>query len=177
LLSATCVSGAAANVTVNVNLGPPPPVVVAAPPALVLVPGVPVVQYVASLQVDLFVHDERWYYPHGGYWYVGPSYRGPWTPIAFAKLPQPIVVVPVQYYNVPPGHLKHKDKGARRVMRRGRGRGSTRPSGGSRKPPLIPPLRGGDCWTAFGLWAAARSGKTSRDACDSPTHPFAPTGS
>jgi hypothetical protein len=123
LLSATCVSGAAADVTVNVNLGPPPPaVVVAAPPALVVVPGVPVVQYVPSLQVDLFVHDKRWYYPHGGYWYVGPSYRGPWTPIAFAKLPQPIVVVPVQYYKVPPGHVKHKDKGGPPGHAKGKGK-------------------------------------------------------
>ena len=112
LLSAICVSGAVADVTVNVNLGPPPPpIVVAAPPALVVVPGVPVVQYAPSMHVDLFVHDKHWYYPHGGYWYVGPSYRGPWKPIAFAKLPHPIVAVPVQYYKVPPGHLKHKDKG------------------------------------------------------------------
>jgi hypothetical protein len=123
LLPAACVSGAAADVTVNVNLGPPPPpIVVAAPPPLVVVPGVPVVQYAPSLQVDLFVHDARWYYSHGGYWYVGPSYRGPWAPIAFAKLPPSIVVVPVKYYKVPPGHLKHKHKGGPPGHAKGKGK-------------------------------------------------------
>lgn len=102
----------AADVSVNINLGPPPPpIVVVAPPPLLVVPGVPVVQYAPSLQVDVFFHDRRWYYPHGGYWYVGPSYKGPWAPIAFAKLPPVIVAVPVKYYKIPPGHLKHFDKG------------------------------------------------------------------
>lgn len=102
----------AADVSVNINLGPPPPpIVVVAPPPLLVVPGIPVVQYAPSLQVDVFFHDRRWYYPHGGYWYVGPSYKGPWAPIAFAKLPPSIVAVPVQYYKIPPGHLKHFDKG------------------------------------------------------------------
>lgn len=123
LLSAACVSVAAADVTVNVNLGPPPPpVMVAAPPSFVVVPGVPVVQYAPSLHVDLFVHDKRWYYPHGGYWYVGPSHRGPWTPIAFAKLPPAIVAVPVKYYKVPPGHLKHHDKGGPPGHAKGKGK-------------------------------------------------------
>jgi hypothetical protein len=101
-----------ADVSVNINLGPPPPpIVVAAPPPLIVVPGVPVVQYAPALPVDVFFHDRRWYYPHGGYWYVGPSYKGPWAPIGFGKLPRAIVAVPVKYYKVPPGHLKHHDKG------------------------------------------------------------------
>ncbi len=117
----------AADVTVNINLGPPPPpVVVAAPPPLVVVPGVPVVQYAPSLQVDLFFHDHRWYYPHGGYWYVGPSFRGPWTPIPFAKLPRPIVAVPVRYYKVPPGHLKHREHGGPPGHEPGKGKGKGR---------------------------------------------------
>jgi hypothetical protein len=100
---------AGAEISVNINLGPPPPpIVIAAPPPLVVVPGVPVVQYAPSLQVDLFFFDKRWYYPHGGYWYVGPSYRGPWTPIAIGTLPPAIVGVPVKYYKVPPGHFKEK---------------------------------------------------------------------
>jgi hypothetical protein len=102
---------AAADISVNINLGPPPPpIVVAAPPPLVVVPAVPVVQYVPSLAIDLFVHEGRWYYPQGGYWYVGPSYRGPWTPIAFAELPPAIVAVPVRYYKIPPGHLKRMER-------------------------------------------------------------------
>jgi len=124
LVSLVWATGAAAQVTVNVNLGPPPPpIVVAAAPPLVVVSPVPVVQYAPSLQVDLFFHERQWYYPHGGYWYVGPSYRGPWTPIAFAKLPAPIVAVPVKYYKIPPGHLKHAGKGGPPVHSKGKGKG------------------------------------------------------
>jgi hypothetical protein len=115
---------AAADVSININLGPPPPpIVVPAAPALVVVPGLPVVQYAPTFQVDVFVHEHRWYYPHGGYWYVGPSYRGPWTPIAFAKLPAAIVAVPVTYYKIPPGHLKHADKGGDQGHGKGKGKG------------------------------------------------------
>jgi len=106
------VSVAAAQVPVNVNIGPPPPpIVLPAPPALVVVPGVTIVKYAPSAGMDLFFHENRWYYSHGGYWYGGPSYRGPWMGVPFAKLPPPIVAVPVKYYKVPPGHLKQLDKG------------------------------------------------------------------
>jgi hypothetical protein len=96
---------------VNVNIGVPPPIVVAATPPLVVVPGVPVVSYAPALQVDVFVHNGVWYYPYGGHWYAGPSYRGPWRPVAFAALPPAVVAVPVRYYKVPPGHLKHGGPG------------------------------------------------------------------
>ena len=95
-----------ADVSVNVNVGPPPPIVLAAPPPLVVVPGVPVVSYAPATSFDLFYFDHRWYYPHGGHWFVGPTYRGPWTYVAVRKLPRSIVAVPVRYYKVPPGHLK-----------------------------------------------------------------------
>ena len=96
-----------AGTTVNINIGPPPPIVVTAPPPLVVVPGVPVVSYVPSLQVDVFVYQHQWYYSHGGHWWVGRSYKGPWILVGPGKLPPPIVAVPVRYYRVPPGHLKH----------------------------------------------------------------------
>ena len=95
-----------AGTTVNVNIGPPPPIVVAAPPSLVVVPGVPVVSYVPSVQVDVFVYQNQWYYSHGGHWWVGRSYRGPWVLVPAGRLPQSIVAVPVRYYKIPPGHLK-----------------------------------------------------------------------
>ena len=120
LAGATSVS--TADVAVNINIGPPPPpIVVVAPPALVVVPGIQ--QYAPSLQVDVFLHEHRWYYPHGGYWNVGPSYRGPWTPITFSRLPAPIVAVPIQYYKVPPGHLKHAEKGDPPGHAKGKGKG------------------------------------------------------
>jgi hypothetical protein len=105
-------SGASnADTTINVNIGPPPPVVLAAPPPLVVVPGVPVVSYAPSVQVDLFFFERQWYYAHGGHWWVGPSYRGPWVLVAPGKLPRPIVAVPVRYYKVPPGHMRPVESG------------------------------------------------------------------
>ena len=114
----------AGDVSVNVNIGPPPPIVVAAPPPLVVVPGMPVVHYAPSLQVDLFFFDNRWYYPHGGYWYVGSTYKGPWTFVAVGNLPRSIVAVPVQYYKVPPGHLKKLEGGGPPGPAKGKGRGN-----------------------------------------------------
>lgn len=109
--------------TVNINIGPPPPIVLAAPPPLVVVPGVPVVSYAPSIQVDLFFFDRRWYYSHGGYWYVGPSYQGPWVVVAPGRLPPPILAVPVRYYKVPPGHLKKFEGGGPPGHARGKGWG------------------------------------------------------
>jgi hypothetical protein len=98
-----------ADVDVDVNIGVPPAprIIVPAPPQLVLVPGVPAVHYAPALSVDLFFHDGRWYHPHGGFWYVGRSYRGPWTPVVIGHVPRAVLAVPVIYYKVPPGHLKH----------------------------------------------------------------------
>ena len=109
--------------SINVNIGPPPPIVLAAPPPLVVVPGVPVVSYAPSIQVDLFFVDKRWYYPYGGHWYVGPSYRGPWTYMPAGKLPRSIVVVPARYYKVPPGHLKKVGGGGPPGHAQGKGQG------------------------------------------------------
>jgi hypothetical protein len=99
-------SSAGADVSVNVNIGPPPPIVVSAPPPLVVVPAVPAVQYAPSLTVDLFHYGGHYYYWQGGHWFVGPSYRGPWTYVVVERLPRPILAVPVQYYKIPPGHAK-----------------------------------------------------------------------
>jgi len=95
-----------ADVSVNINIGPPPPIVVSAPPTVVVVPTVPAVQYVPSLSVDVFVYGGHWYYWHGGHWFVGPSYQGPWTYVLVERVPAPVLAVPVRYYKVPPGHLK-----------------------------------------------------------------------
>ena len=54
----------------------------------------------------LFETEGYWYYWHGGHWFVGSSYRGPWTYVVVERLPRPILAVPVQYYKIPPGHAK-----------------------------------------------------------------------
>jgi len=118
-------AAATADVSVNINVGapPPPPIVLAAPPPLVVVPGVPVVSYAPALHADLFFYESRWYYSHAGYWYVGRTYQGPWTHVVVPKLPPPIVAVPVKYYKVPPGHLKHHLKGGPPGHAKGKGKG------------------------------------------------------
>ncbi len=97
----------AAEVSVNVNIGPPPPpLVVAAPPALVVVPGTPV-YYAPQVQYNYFFYDGRYYTVHDGAWFYAPAYNGPWVFVAPGLVPRPVLAVPVQYYKVPPGHWKH----------------------------------------------------------------------
>ena len=96
------------SVNIGINIGsppPPPPIVVAAPPQLVVVPGTPV-YYAPGLNVNFFFHKGRYYTFHGGSWFVASAHNGPWTFVALERVPQPILVVPVQYYKVPPGHWK-----------------------------------------------------------------------
>jgi hypothetical protein len=85
---------------------------------------VPAVSYVPSVQVDLFFFQHQWYYAHGGHWWVGPSYKGPWVIVGPGRLPRHIVAVPVRYYKVPPGHLKKLEGGP---PGHGKGKGRGRP--------------------------------------------------
>jgi hypothetical protein len=94
-----------AQVSVNVNIGPPP-IVVAAPPALVVVPGTPV-YYAPQVQYNYFYYGKRYYTFHDGHWFYGTSYNGPWVFVAPAHVPAPVLGVPVSYYRIPPGHWKH----------------------------------------------------------------------
>lgn len=107
LLGSVIAPGAApADVTVDITVPAPPSIVLPAPPALVLVPGHPTVRYAPSIDVDLFFFDARWYYWHGGYWYTGKSWKGPWKHVVVEKLPPGIGKVPAKYYKIPPGHAK-----------------------------------------------------------------------
>src|SRR3989304_1819981 len=98
------------NISIGINIGsppppPPPPIVVAAPPQLVVVPGTPV-YYAPGLNVNFFFHGGRYYTFHNNSWFGAAAYNGPWTFVAVERVPQPILVVPVQYYKVPPGPWK-----------------------------------------------------------------------
>ena len=84
---------------------PRPPVVVAAPPQLVVVPGSPVF-YAPSASMNFFAYGGRYYTFHEGAWFVATTYGSPWVSIAPAKVPRPVLAVPVTYYKVPPGHEK-----------------------------------------------------------------------
>ena len=84
---------------------PRPPVVVVAPPQLAVVPGSPVF-YAPSARMNFFAYGGRYYTFHEGAWFVATTYGSPWVAIAPAKVPRPVLTVPVAYYKVPPGHAK-----------------------------------------------------------------------
>lgn len=84
---------------------PRPPVVVAAPPQLVVVPGSPVF-YAPGASMNFFAYGGRYYTFHEGAWFVATTYGSPWMSIAPAKVPRPVLAIPVTYYKVPPGHEK-----------------------------------------------------------------------
>src|SRR5690348_3122328 len=98
----------AADVHVGINIGvpPPPPVVIESPPPLVVVPQSPV-YYAPSLPFNYFYYGGLYYTFHEGHWFSAGSYAGPWTYITVARVPRPVIAVPVRYYKVPPGHAKH----------------------------------------------------------------------
>ena len=84
---------------------PRPPVVVAAPPQLVVVPGSPVF-YAPGASINFFAYGGRHYTFHDGTWFVATTYGSPWVTIASARVPPPVLAVPVTYYKIPPGHAK-----------------------------------------------------------------------
>jgi len=84
---------------------PRPPVVVVAPPQLVVVPGSPVF-YAPGASMNFFAYGGRHYTFHEGAWFVATNHGSPWVAIAPAKVPQPVLAVPVAYYKIPPGHAK-----------------------------------------------------------------------
>jgi hypothetical protein len=100
---------------------PPPPVVVAPPPppnvrvdirigrrpALAVVPGT-TVYYAPHVSYNYFAYGGRFYVYQHDVWLSARAYNGPWTVIAFERVPRPIRGVPVKYYKAPPGHWKHK---------------------------------------------------------------------
>ncbi len=76
-----------------------PPVLVAAP-RLVLVPDTNI--YVATgIEYDVFVVGGVYFFYHEGFWYKGPSHRGPWRGVDGKDLPPGL-------QKGSPGELKHK---------------------------------------------------------------------
>jgi hypothetical protein len=75
-----------AQVSVNVHIGEPPPVVVYSPPTMVLMPE-PQMYVAVGVPYDIFFVSGRYYYFHGGHWFWGSGYGGPWTYVAVETLP------------------------------------------------------------------------------------------
>jgi len=77
-----------------------------APPPLVVVPDVPVVQYAPSAGANVFFYGgQYWAFANGG-WYASAGYNGPWIVVAPQIVPRPLLVVPVRYYHAPPAHWR-----------------------------------------------------------------------
>jgi len=94
---------AGVDVNIGVNFGPPPPVVIAAPPPVVVIPGT-YVYFAPDVQVDILFYHGDWYRPHGGRWYRGAGYDGPWVFVEPARVPGVLLRLPPNYRRVPPGH-------------------------------------------------------------------------
>ncbi len=93
---------APASAQVNVDIGIHFP----SPPALVVVPVAPDVRYAPGAPANVFFYGgQHWVFTNGG-WYVSGGYDGPWIVVAPQFVPRPILLVPVRYYRVPPGHWK-----------------------------------------------------------------------
>jgi hypothetical protein len=123
-----------------------------APPQLVIVPGVPAVQYAPAAPVNVFFYSgQYWAFGDDG-WHVSRHHDGPWIFVSPQFVPRPLLSVPPRYYPVPPGHWQQwnreapprwghewgpewadkrvwKDRGDDRGDDRGRGHGEGRGEG------------------------------------------------
>jgi hypothetical protein len=71
------------------------------PPALVVVPGMPV-YYAPRAPANVFFYAHQyWVFVNSG-WFVGPTWNGPWAAVAPVYVPAPVLQVPVGYYPAPP---------------------------------------------------------------------------
>lgn len=97
-----CLAAAPADAQVHIDIG----IRLPGPPQLVVVPEVRTVQYVPTATANLFFYGgQYWAYSNNG-WYVSRGYNGPWVVVAPQIVPRPVLMVPVNYYRVPPGHWK-----------------------------------------------------------------------
>ncbi len=114
---------AAAEVSVNINLGPPP-IVVAEPPEVVLVPRSQV-YFVPHQDIDVFFYGGYWWSPRGDRWYRANAYNGPWGVVERRHVPVYVSRVPRDYRvryererRIPYGQWKKESKHHRKEERR-----------------------------------------------------------
>ena len=86
---------ARAEVSVNINLGPPP-IVVAEPPGVVMIPQSQV-HFVPDPHIDVFFYGGYWWSPRGEQWYRSRAYKGPWGVIERHRVPRAVLYVPRDY--------------------------------------------------------------------------------
>jgi hypothetical protein len=94
--AAVAVTGPAhAEVSVNINLGPPP-IVVAEPPAVVAIPQTRV-YFAPDPHVEVFFYGGYWWSPRGPQWYRARAYNGPWGVVETYRVPKAVIYVPRDY--------------------------------------------------------------------------------
>jgi hypothetical protein len=86
---------ALAQVSVNINLGPPPIVVAPPPPEIVVVPGAPV-----------YFYGGQYFRYHDGAWFVAARHEGPWGYVAVGLVPPPVLALPGAYERMPARHVR-----------------------------------------------------------------------
>ncbi len=100
-LSSPLDSLAGVNVNVGINV-PLPALEIAAPPAMVVIPGT-YVYYAPDVSADIVFYHNCWYRPYGGRWYRAANYNGPWGFVAVNSVPAPVLHLPPGYRHMPPG--------------------------------------------------------------------------
>lgn len=91
-----------ARVDVNITI-PLPGLGIAAPPAMVVIPGT-YAYFAPDVEADLFFYRGYWYRPYRGEWYYSVEYSGPWGRVAIGNIPPPLIDLSPGYRNVPPGY-------------------------------------------------------------------------
>ena len=87
-----------AEINVNINIGPPP-IVVAEPPAVVMMPRMGI-YFVPGISFDVFFYNGYWWSPRGDRWYRASQYNGPWGIVQRSYVPGPLFRVPKNYRSV-----------------------------------------------------------------------------
>ena len=95
----------AAQVRVDVHIGPPPPYRFAGPPPVVVIPGT-YVYMIPDIDTDVFFVSGYWYRPYEGRWFRARSYSGPWAYWPDSRVPRALLVLPPDYRRVPPGYRR-----------------------------------------------------------------------
>ncbi len=103
--STSTLAHAEVHVGVHIGIPAPPAFVYTAPPRVVVVPGVPEVEYAPDASENFFVYGGRYYTYYDGDWFVASGERGPWTYVERSYVPAPVLRVPTRYYRVAPRHV------------------------------------------------------------------------
>ncbi len=85
-----------AEVSVNIQIGPPPAYAFPGPPQVIAIPGT-YVYLVPGVAVEILFYQGYWYRPYEGRWFRSRSYNGPWQ--YREHVPEAIVELPPDYYH------------------------------------------------------------------------------